>query len=360
MNESNLFLQLGKVGSGLLFPSTSTAVHFGDLYRLSVQGLNNKMCSFSITYNLKGRACKRFFVLRVCRRREKETCTREYNTLRILKSHGVPVPNVFVLETDNKTIGHPFIIMERIQGTSVSQLLGAEKNVSTIVEATAKTLVSIHRLDPSLFSQIKSKDKREFADQELSNIHRLINIEYVANLSPFLRLNYLRVIRKLMDEAPRDFRQALIHGDFGPDHVLMTNSGPVVIDWETAALGDPAYDVGWAYHVILLEGQAMIDHRFVKIEKQQTFRIDLREHFLECYENSIGKVPNLRFYKNLAAIRLLAVFDLFLRPSLYFSLKNILAMGVKQTFSRIFYTRVEIKSFHDYCVQFLRNEGYLK
>jgi aminoglycoside phosphotransferase (APT) family kinase protein len=140
----------------------------------------------------------------------------------------------------------------------------------------------------------------------------------------------------------------------------MTNSGPIVIDWEGASLGDPAYDVGWAYHVILLEGQAMIDHRFVKLKKQQAFRIDLRERFLECYENSNGKVPNLRFYKNLAAIRLLTVLDLYLRPSLYSSLRNIFEMGVRQTFSRIFYTTIEIKSFHDYCVQFLRNEGFLK
>ena len=360
MKEKNLFGQLEKVGSGLLFPSTTETVHFGDLYRLGVQGLNNKMYSFSITYTLKGSTCKRFFVLRVSGRQEKEKCLREYTTLKILKSQGLPVPNVFALETDKKTIGHPFIIMERIEGASASHFLGNEENASIIVEAIAKTLASVHRLDPSLFSQDKTKNQHEFANQKLSNIRRLINIEYVTNFSPFLRFNYLHVIRKLADEAPRDFKQALVHGDFGPDHVLMTNSGPIVIDWEGASLGDPAYDVGWAYHVILLEGQAMIDHRFVKLKKQQAFRIDLREHFLECYENSIGKVPNLRFYKNLAAIRLLAVFDLYLRPSLYYSLKNIFEMGVKQTFSRTFYTRVEIKSFHDYCVQFLRNEGYLK
>jgi len=35
----------------------------------------------------------------------------------------------------------------------------------------------------------------------------------------------------------------LCHGDFHPDNVLMTETGPVVIDWMAASAGDPAADV---------------------------------------------------------------------------------------------------------------------
>jgi aminoglycoside phosphotransferase (APT) family kinase protein len=37
--------------------------------------------------------------------------------------------------------------------------------------------------------------------------------------------------------------QALCHGDFHPGNVLMTASGPVVIDWMTATAGHPLADV---------------------------------------------------------------------------------------------------------------------
>jgi uncharacterized protein (TIGR02172 family) len=37
--------------------------------------------------------------------------------------------------------------------------------------------------------------------------------------------------------------QALCHGDFHPDNVLITPEGPVIIDWMTAKAGDPWADV---------------------------------------------------------------------------------------------------------------------
>lgn len=38
---------------------------------------------------------------------------------------------------------------------------------------------------------------------------------------------------------------ALCHGDFHPDNVLLTPRGPVVIDWSSASRGHPAGDVAW-------------------------------------------------------------------------------------------------------------------
>src|SRR5262249_49505366 len=37
--------------------------------------------------------------------------------------------------------------------------------------------------------------------------------------------------------------EALCHGDYHPDNVLLSSRGPLVIDWENAALGDPLADV---------------------------------------------------------------------------------------------------------------------
>jgi aminoglycoside phosphotransferase (APT) family kinase protein len=37
--------------------------------------------------------------------------------------------------------------------------------------------------------------------------------------------------------------QALCHGDFHPDNVLLSPDGPVIIDWDSATVGDPMADV---------------------------------------------------------------------------------------------------------------------
>lgn len=55
-----------------------------------------------------------------------------------------------------------------------------------------------------------------------------------------------------LDASPAG--DVLCHGDFHPDNVLVTSSGPVIIDWIDATLGDPAADV--ARTVLLLSGGA--------------------------------------------------------------------------------------------------------
>ncbi len=46
----------------------------------------------------------------------------------------------------------------------------------------------------------------------------------------------------LLSRANR-LRGRLLHGDFHPNNILYTASGPVVIDWSFASSGDPLLDV---------------------------------------------------------------------------------------------------------------------
>jgi 5-methylthioribose kinase len=44
----------------------------------------------------------------------------------------------------------------------------------------------------------------------------------------------------------------LVHGDFTPKNVLVTNDAPVLLDWEVIHAGDPAFDLGMlAAHLLL-------------------------------------------------------------------------------------------------------------
>lgn len=44
--------------------------------------------------------------------------------------------------------------------------------------------------------------------------------------------------------------EALVHLDFHPENVLLTRSGPVVIDWTNARRGDPAFDVAFTWVIL--------------------------------------------------------------------------------------------------------------
>ena len=53
------------------------------------------------------------------------------------------------------------------------------------------------------------------------------------------------------------FAPVLTHGDLGPEHVLVTPGGDLagVIDWEEAALDDPAVDLAWWLHAMPSVGE---------------------------------------------------------------------------------------------------------
>ena len=54
----------------------------------------------------------------------------------------------------------------------------------------------------------------------------------------------------LADEDLWRFAPCLLHGDIGPEHVLVSNDGDLVgvLDWEELSVGDPVGDFAWLLH----------------------------------------------------------------------------------------------------------------
>jgi len=58
-----------------------------------------------------------------------------------------------------------------------------------------------------------------------------------------------QAIRQILARLPEG--NAVCHGDFHPDNILLTDHGPVIIDWMTGSRGHPLADVGRT--VLLIE-----------------------------------------------------------------------------------------------------------
>lgn len=352
-------------GHGLLFPPEAKDISVTNLYSMQVQGQCNRMYVFSIIYSFGNHSFKKDFVLRTCIGEAEERMAREYRALMTLKAEGIPVPIAILLELDPKTIGAPFMIMEKIVGVSISNFLKDKENALMIVDMLARLMSSVHRIDPAiLFGSDASGNGLgrtiEFRENVLSDLRSLINIGYITSLSPFIRRKYLSALMELEKAEIRCSPNTIIHADFGPDHVLSSDKGPIIIDWEGIRIGDPAYDVGWVYHVIRLEGQIMIDHKFVKASKQRRFDFNIGEEFVKCYERYAGSVPvNLEFYKNLAALKLAATLDLNVRPGL-FSLSRAYRLRPKEILSQTIFAYDAIKSFKRDCESFLQKRNILQ
>ena len=75
----------------------------------------------------------------------------------------------------------------------------------------------------------------------------------------------------------------LLHGDFHPDNILITATGPVIIDWIDAAQGDPLADVARTLIIISIGRPAEED----EARKEQIRQ--MRELFVSIYLARYGE-----------------------------------------------------------------------
>jgi thiamine kinase len=139
----------------------------------------------------------------------------------LVRAAGVPSPAVgAVTEHD----GRAGVIYERVPGPSMDKLLGSEpRRLTSLARLLATVHARLHRATvPGLPAQ---RERLEGA------------IGRADPLPDRARERALAALRKLPGGL------ALCHGDFHPGNLLLAPRGPMVIDWENAALGDPRADV---------------------------------------------------------------------------------------------------------------------
>lgn len=59
------------------------------------------------------------------------------------------------------------------------------------------------------------------------------------------RLGWAAGFLRDLIESTNTYQQALVHGDFSPKNLLIKDGKPVLLDYEVAHLGDPAFDGGF-------------------------------------------------------------------------------------------------------------------
>jgi uncharacterized protein (TIGR02172 family) len=146
----------------------------------------------------------------------------EYAITRRAREAGLPVPAAKEIVHVDGRLG---IVFERVHG--ISMLADLQKRPNAIL-SIARLLADLHAgmhacvLPPDMYSQRQQ-------------------IERGIELSKGLSEAEKGAIRATLARLPDG--NAVCHGDFHPDNVLMTDHGPVIIDWMTATRGHPLGDV---------------------------------------------------------------------------------------------------------------------
>jgi len=133
--------------------------------------------------------------------RDPAAVDREAQVMAHARAHGVPVPEVFEVAGSD-------IVMERVTGPTMLDVLGRRP---WTLRRQARLLARLHQ-----------------------------TVHQVPALPGF---------RVAGGDEDLD-GQVLIHRDLHPMNVILTSTGPVIIDWEGAARGPAMYDVAWTWAIL--------------------------------------------------------------------------------------------------------------
>ena len=172
---------------------------------------------------------------------------------------GLPAPKILGVETVD---GRPGIVMERVGGPT---MLRWGTSLPWRVYTGAKILARLH-------AEVHSK-----AGGDIPNLRERLmrDIEDSETIGEDLRKPALERLASLPDG------DAICHGDFHPDNIIMSKAGPVIIDWQGGGKGPPAADV--ARTVVLVESGVplvgAIRMAVVGMARRIFLSIYLREYF---------------------------------------------------------------------------------
>lgn len=235
----------------------------------------------------------------------------EYQVIEKAVAAGVLTPPVKWLSDDTSIVGHPFYLMQKIEGTANPREILKSKKIDfkRLAADVALNLAKIHSIEyssdtlPFLDRQLKSKSK-DIALTAVSDSRRLLDELPGGYPGIELCLNWAEANAPVTDKivlAHSDFRMGnfMVHGGTevrGSMDAAQPRTLTGILDWEFAHWSDRHEDIGYI---------RMRDWRFGKI-KNEVGGFAPAEEFYGPYEKAAGVVidrDKVRYWEVMGNIR---------------------------------------------------------
>jgi aminoglycoside phosphotransferase (APT) family kinase protein len=173
---------------------------------------------------------------------------REARIQQLLKSRGVPVPEILAVCGDESILGVPFYVMSYLDGLVITNTIpaaldSAEQRLATS-NAVVDTLVKLHSVDVAEGDLASFGRPDGYLRRQVERFSALWDINTTRSLPDVGLLGGW-----LADNLPDSQQAAVLHGDYRPGNLMFHRSAPArvaaVLDWEMAAVGDPLADLGY-------------------------------------------------------------------------------------------------------------------
>lgn len=199
------------------------------------------------------------------------TVVNEFGILNRLYQAGVAVPRPLALECTGQILDGAFIVMEQVVGRNVGDALDVLEPRADVAKDLAKTMAKLHSVPADEFGDDIAGAHLPTEERMRLDIAR-VEADWRATHIPSSALEItFSWLKRNIRFAAGD--RALIHRDIGC-HNMLVNEDRVsaLLDWELAAIGNPAQDLGYVYDsVVQMCGW---------------------EEFLAAYEKAGARVPS--------------------------------------------------------------------
>lgn len=277
-------------------------------------GLSNETYLFDVSWNEGGRIMSRGMVLRSVPAGNRVFpdyhLDHQFRIMKALKGTEVPVPEVFWLEEDERVIGAPFYMMERLAGTMPKDYPSyhgegfyfdatpAERE--KIWWGSLETLARTHGVDwrglglDFLGAPGGGKDP---VSRQIAYWERYL--EWVRKDTSERHPELEGALRWLRDNAYEPERVCLCWGDARMGNTMYGEPGNEVVaalDWEMAFIGDPVADLAW---FIFIDQYLAAEYGLPRLQGSPG-----RDETIRRYEELTGfSVKNFSYNEAFAAMR---------------------------------------------------------
>lgn len=237
---------------------------------------------------------------------------REAKVMQALRPVYPLVPQVTVICDDERIIGSPFFVMERVTGIILRRdlppgLALSQSQTAMLADNMLDGLCRLHAIDvQSSGLSLLGKGEGYVARQ----VHGWAK-RYREAQTPDVP-DYEAVIDWLVANMPsRETAMAVVHNDYRFDNLVLDVAEPTrvigVLDWELATIGDPLMDLGntLAYWV-----EAGDEPAWRKIRRQPTHLpgMPTRRELVSRYAEKTGRtIPSLDYYLAFGLFRLAVI-----------------------------------------------------
>ncbi len=161
---------------------------------------------------------------------------RQGRIMRALSEAGLPVPRVLAMSDEPAVDGRPFVLVERIDGVRIEQVVGTVPD-EQLARSAVDVLKRLHAL-PLERTGIGGEDPMPLAGE-------LKRWAWLMERAPQeLTAHAPRLGELLARRQPPAQRPTLVHGDYHYGNMLFRDGRVAgVLDWEIAQLGQPLLDL---------------------------------------------------------------------------------------------------------------------